>query len=375
MPRRYQALDGLRGIAAIAVVLFHVNWSNHVTETHLIRQAYLFVDLFFILSGFVLSRAYGERIGTLRQATGFLTLRFFRIYPLHFAVLLVFVLYELAKLPAVKFGLTLHPFGDFMPAWSLVPNLLLVESLVFSGPPTWNVPSWSISCEAVAYVVFAAAAYAGALKGRNIAVWVLAATVLYAIVLYEKGSLYALLDFGLFRCFAGFCIGIAVSKIPDAALARIPNVIYDGAVVLLVAAMVAVLSFADGLADVLAIPVFALLMFFLQADRGLSASVLTSTPVAFLGRISYSIYMVHWLLLVLAAAALKHVVGEAALYRGEFPAIYRIDPISGDVGVVLMLILVVSIASITYRIVEAPWRSFGRALASPNRTGMVASPA
>jgi peptidoglycan/LPS O-acetylase OafA/YrhL len=97
--------------------------------------------------------------------------------------------------------------------------------------------------------------------------------------------------------------------------------------------------------------------------------------VAFLGRISYSIYMVHWLAVVLAAAALKHAAGEHALVQVKDIAMYRVDPWLGDLGVVLMLILVVSAASLTYRSIEAPWRSFGRAFASSQRTGMVARPA
>jgi peptidoglycan/LPS O-acetylase OafA/YrhL len=376
MPRRYESLDGLRGIAAIAVVLFHINWSNHITETHLVRQGYLFVDLFFVLSGFVLSRAYGDTIHTLRHAAGFLTLRFFRIYPLHIAVLLVFVMYEVAQLPAARLGLAIHPFGDATPVGTLGPNLLLAESLIFSGPPTWNVPSWSISCEAVAYVAFAAVACAGAFKARHIVMWAFAAAaVLYAIVLHAKGSLFAMVDFGLLRCFAGFCVGIAVSRISDAEFVQLPSATYDAAVLLLVAAMVALFSLANGPADILAVPVFGLLVLMLQADKGLSARILTSTPIAHLGRISYSIYMVHWLPLVLAGVALKHALGAGARYEGEYFAMYRVDPWLGDLGVALMLTLVVVIASVTYRKVEAPWRAFGRTLASPARTDTVARPA
>src|SRR5215469_18857626 len=160
MPRRYESLDGLRGISAIAVVLFHITWSNHITETHLIRESYVFVDLFFILSGFVITRAYSTRIHTLREAGSFLALRFFRIYPLHIAVLLAFILYEMAKIPGIHLGLAVHPFDERCEGF--LSNLFLVESLTFSsGFPTWNVPSWSISCEMVAYVVFAVTTWHG----------------------------------------------------------------------------------------------------------------------------------------------------------------------------------------------------------------------
>ncbi len=375
MPRRYESLDGLRGIAAIAVVLFHVNWSNHITETHLVREAYLFVDLFFILSGFVLSRAYSNRIHTFRHAAEFLTLRLFRVYPLHIAVLFVFVLYEVAKLPAIHFGLVTHPFSGSTSGWALVSNLFLVQSLTFFGPPTWNVPSWSISCEAVAYVVFAAAACAGLFNVRNIVLWALAvAAILYAVVLHYKGSLFALVDFGLLRCFGGFCVGVAASKIPETDLARLPTAISNVAIVVLVASAMAVFSFSDGISDIAVVPIFGLLILLLQADRGFPARILKRPPIAFLGRISYSIYMVHWLLFMLAAVALKHAVGEQAVYQGEYFAMYRVNPWSGDLGVILMLILVVLVGSIIYRKIEAPWRSYGRALASQPQTELVARP-
>lgn len=82
--------------------------------------------------------------------------------------------------------------------------------------------------------------------------------------------------------------------------------------------------------------------------------------------------MVHWLPLMLATAALRHAVGDGALYPGEDFTLFRVDPLSGDVGVALLLILVVSIAAMTYRSIEAPWRSFGRALASSSRAAVVA---
>jgi peptidoglycan/LPS O-acetylase OafA/YrhL len=196
--RRFESLDGLRGIAAIGVVLFHVRWSNHVTETHFIREGYLFVDLFFILSGFIIARAYCDQIRTGQQAVRFLILRFSRIYPLHIAVLFIFFLLEVAKLFAAHFGLKgVTPFQGSTSGWAAISNLFLVESLTFSGSPTWNVPSWSISCEAVAYVVFAGAAMAGLVNKRHFAHWVIiAATILYAIVLCYKGSLFALVDLG-----------------------------------------------------------------------------------------------------------------------------------------------------------------------------------
>ena len=356
MPRRYESLDGLRGISAIAVVLFHITWSNHITETHLIRESYVFVDLFFILSGFVITKAYSTRVHTLREAGSFLALRFFRIYPLHIAVLLVFILCEMAKIPAIYLGLDVHPFDDAK-GWALVSNLFLVHSLTFSFEfPTWNVPSWSISSEMVAYVVFAVIAWTGLMNRRQLVYFItVLAAGFYTIVLYYKGSLFALLDLGLLRCLAGFCVGVAVSTISESPLAKIPTAIYNAAIGILTTIAIAVLSLLNGVFDIVIVPIFGLLVLLLQTDSGLPARILKSTPIAFLGQISYSIYMVHWLLLLLATTGLKYVT-KTPLYDG----MYKANLLLGDLGVILMLMLIVLVASITYRNIEAPWRSFGR---------------
>lgn len=52
----------MRGIAAIGIALYHVTWTNHLTEWHFFRNGFLYVDLFFVLSGFVLASVYHGRI-------------------------------------------------------------------------------------------------------------------------------------------------------------------------------------------------------------------------------------------------------------------------------------------------------------------------
>src|SRR5215471_19407682 len=156
---KYEALDGLRGIAALGVVLYHVDWVNHFSDTQFVRNGFLFVDLFFILSGFVLASVYRGRISTPYQLRDFLLLRFFRIYPLHVAILAVFVLIESCKLILTKNGLVASTGGAFSGSRSLalLPyNVFLLQGAGFIHRFTWNVPSWSISSEAVAYLAFGA---------------------------------------------------------------------------------------------------------------------------------------------------------------------------------------------------------------------------
>jgi peptidoglycan/LPS O-acetylase OafA/YrhL len=364
MPRRVDSLNGLRGISALMIVLFHVRWTNHFTELHFFREAYLFVDVFFILSGFVLTKTYGDRIHTARDASGFLILRFFRIYPLHIAALLAFVLYELTKIPMSHFGLDAHPFRDS--PFAFLSSLLLVQSFTFSDHLTWNVPSWSISSEAVAYVLFAGAATVGWLARREfVHCAIIVALGSYIMVLRYKGSLFAVTDLAVLRCLGGFLIGAVVAKAPDAVLARLSNTTLGAIAVVLIGAATAVLSLFSGYWEILAIPVFALLIFVLQLDKGFPARMLKSTPCMLMGQISYSMYMVHWFVLTLVGIILSRTVGDKAINYGQhLHYAYRIDPYLGDLGVACFVALIIFIATITYRFVEAPWRSFGRSLVS-----------
>ena len=84
-PRRL-VLDGMRGVAALAVVALHLKDSLGISAP---PASYLAVDLFFMLSGFVLAQAYGARLAGPLSPWGFIRLRLIRLYPLYLAGLVV----------------------------------------------------------------------------------------------------------------------------------------------------------------------------------------------------------------------------------------------------------------------------------------------
>src|SRR4051812_44990107 len=85
---RYLSLDGWRGISACMIAFMHM--PGHL-DIPIINNASLFVDLFFVLSGFVLSATYQEKLLAGFGVGRFIFLRWARIYPLHFAVLALYL--------------------------------------------------------------------------------------------------------------------------------------------------------------------------------------------------------------------------------------------------------------------------------------------
>jgi peptidoglycan/LPS O-acetylase OafA/YrhL len=146
-------------MAALFVILlhYHIFIAKLAPDgtTRLFDKLYLMVDLFFVLSGFIMYHVYGQRFtGAVagKDFLAFMKARFARIYPLH-AVTFLFVL----TLPLLL-SLTGTPPPAFLKIlfdYSAVPSQLLLTHAMGTHPDTtWNAASWSISVEWWAYVVF-----------------------------------------------------------------------------------------------------------------------------------------------------------------------------------------------------------------------------
>ncbi len=360
---RFIALDGLRGVAALVVVAHHIDWPNHLTNIAFVRNGYLAVDLFFILSGFVICSSYSTKIVSGSGALQFIWLRFFRVYPLYLAVLAAFVFVELAKLWSQKAGIIIpgqEPFTKGNSVDALVANVFLLQGFGIFHRLTWNGPSWSISCEFAAYLVFAFAAITGLLRRHSvIAIGALLAVMCYGTLALARHTLDVSYDWGAVRCLAGFFLGAAIFEFTKTGLdqrgsgpSKALGVLETALIILLGVIM----TVASGAAVVLTIPVFIGLVAVLQRDTGPVARVLMSSPAQFFGRISYSIYMVQILSLVVLFDALKRVV----------PAL-QINQWIGDMLVIVAIVTIVALSIATYAFIEAPARQWGRAFLSLSR--------
>jgi peptidoglycan/LPS O-acetylase OafA/YrhL len=91
-------LESIRGVAALLVVLFHIpGWHPSFYYIGFIRNSNLMVDLFFVLSGFVIYKAYSVKIQNKMDLFRIQFLRFGRLYPVHLLLLLLFQGVEFAK--------------------------------------------------------------------------------------------------------------------------------------------------------------------------------------------------------------------------------------------------------------------------------------
>lgn len=185
--QHFTVLDGLRGIAALAVVIFHfMEWVITDFTKNRIGHGFLAVDFFFCLSGFVIAYAYDNRIRQMNLAT-FFKLRLIRLHPL---VILGSILGLL--------GFWLDPFASHTVVYSAGKLLLLfLCSLLLVPMPVmedrgfnqfgFNAPAWSLFWEYVANIVYAVVLHKA---GKRLLMLLVAlAAVGIALVAYRAGNL------------------------------------------------------------------------------------------------------------------------------------------------------------------------------------------
>ena len=375
---RFAALDGWRGLCALLVCLYHFNvvvmwW---LRAEPLLLHSFLFVDFFFVLSGFVISHSYAARISDRQALARFMLRRFGRLWPLHLAVLTGWLVLEFAALaarPFVGHFSVNEPFTGPNSLPALLANLLLLQSFGLFDLLTWNGPSWSIAAEFWAYLLFGLFCLS---PGRRSSMALLLAAIgAGTMALLSPRLMDATYDYGFFRCVYGFFLGHLIYElrthgaIGERILRHHGNNL-EAAVLLLVGFFVYgagrnPLSFGAPL-------VFALVVYIFSFEAGFLSRILARPPFRQLGRWSYSIYMVHALLvqiLIYAVRLAERSTGARLGVRalGDHGETYVIWLGSDYAMAVLALAYVAAVlvtASITYRMVEEPARLYFNALAS-----------
>lgn len=340
-------LTGIRALAAMLVLGLHADQNLPAGVAVIfpfLTRGYLGVDFFFVLSGFIIAHVYMERLAHLRRGAiqVFLWHRFIRIYPVHVTVLgALVVLVAFARAAGVPMNYAQDWRGADIP-WQLI----LLHAWGVVEKPTWNAPSWSISAEWFAYLLFPLLAPALIWVRDRTSAWLIAAAVLAATAL-----LYAVIGwslntwvgapaltrvFGEFLCGAALCRALALTGDPRHSSA---DLVGAGA---LVAFFVGA---STGLPDFVLIALLALTILGAATSEGFFAGTLGSRPLVWLGEISYSIYMVHFPVLIVVRRFWEH------LGFAQWEAAGKI------VAFVTTITLVVALAALLFYVVEKPARS------------------
>ncbi len=374
---RFSALDAFRGICAVLVALFHVRLQSDLNGQFLVHNAFLLVDFFFVLSGFVMVEAYGRQLDTPREAMAFLLRRFGRLYPLH--------LFTLGCMVAIALGALLTQYLTGIPLSravfegrqslpSLATNLAMLQAYGLHDGLTWNAPGWSIAAEFFAYVLFAIVL----LFPRRFLAPLAGALVLGSgLILFIRSPAYLAgsYDFGFLRAVCGFFAGVIawhVSHRFGAALdgRRLTGTLLEILFVALVCLFVA--RAGTSIWTMTGPLLYGLTVALFSREAGFVSAALRRPSLERLGAWSYSIYMIHYSVVTL----LKTIVEFSEKRWGmdmtsPLPGIPEPGLISfGDHwlmdGVSVAYVgVVIFFAWLTYRHVEQPARRYVNSLTNP----------
>ncbi|MFT4115735.1 acyltransferase family protein [Bradyrhizobium sp.] len=370
-------LDSIRGIAATSVVIHHLLLMptflaafphNAWIDCSFFRSAWLLVDLFFVLSGIVMSLSYVDGDFGRFSLREFMWRRLARVYPLHIAMLAANLLFRLLRIGLVMAGIVIAAPAAFEVnnSYSFVLNVFLLHSMGFIDYLSWNAPSWSISVEFYTYLAFALVVML-AQRMRSLSLFYvlsgLVAVGSLAVIVFvlDKKSLGLQTDFGILRCFVSFFLGVLTVKVVHALPGK-PGPAVQGAVqlVAMMASIVLVSVVEDyPAASFLAPLTFSIFLGSLLAfpDAMLVPRMLVVKPLVWLGKRSYSIYMVH-ALVVLFAEYFVRAVGARRI--AELDSVVPGLPATLNLVVALAAVFVVS--HYTYRYIEIPGGKFLRNL-------------
>ena len=341
-----RALTGLRGIAACWVMVGHyfADDTPWPIVTLVISHSYIAVDLFMILSGFVLAMSYGAALYTPSAAKigRYIWQRLARIYPLYAATTLL--CWGLIKWGIPVWG---NPTASLP---GLAANLLLVQ--IWGWPNnSLNAAAWSISGEWAASLLFPIFAsvflswrWVWSIPAASIVFLLLATASLCYGEVGEPwpGAVgwYNHFPFALLRCIAAFVFGVFAFRLRGLPVARMLGSTPILAIILLLIALLLPLYAAD----LALIPLATLLVIGLSLERSAITALLGRPPLHRLGLISYSIYLWQMPMLPLRPALTSQLAGAETM------------------ATLLLLAAVIGVAALSYRYLERPAQSWLRRL-------------
>lgn len=337
-----EPITALRGIAALYVVVFHFkkNFAYDIADVPLFgavfNSGYMAVDLFFILSGLIMTHVYGPSLLERRFSYGnFIRKRLARLYPMHLVSLLaVVLLFIIGSMVGTHDGLE-GPDARYF--WQ---NLLMVHGFGTTGDLTFNYPSWSISAEMGAYLLFPLFFTLLMPFGRKAVI----PAALFALTCFLIASpffhLSEQMTWGILRIMPEFALGVGMGMWLINPNRYAWSMTLGGASLFIV-------SRVAGLGEIPSIIGLAILV-----GGCFTARASVHPVLLYLGRISFSIYMTHALVGMVGFAVLEKLFS----FPGDSAAAW---------GWVPMLGATLITASLAHHLIEEPGQKFVMSLRRP----------
>ncbi|SDM31735.1 acyltransferase family protein [Kriegella aquimaris] len=373
------SLTPLRGIAATLVVFFHYHiFIGPLTtpENFMISKLYLMVDLFFVLSGFIMVHVYGEWFKLKIEKGSFLKFikaRFARLYPLHIITFFYLCMWIIYMKSQIVFGQTPAIIQNIFDNTAIFGVLTLTQAWGTHMEATWNTASWSISVEFFLYLLFPFIAWVmnrrkhfikislgiGALISLFYLSYVIEPEWIKEITQQRhftaeqmryrpSNTIDVITGFALLRGLCSFIFGMITYELYKKGTGK--QVLKHGHWFLVIWGGLFLFWFNDLLPDPLAIPIFSFLILQVAYAEGYLRKVLNGKIFTYLGNISYSIYMIHIPIIL--------TVFIVSLIKGEMPSSPdKIDFLQNWVGAFILYVVVIFTASVTYRFIEKPARN------------------
>jgi peptidoglycan/LPS O-acetylase OafA/YrhL len=358
-----KSLEGARGLAAVLVALFHFQVAAKYFSP--IEYGYLFVDLFFVLSGFVICAAYSSRLNSLGDLKPFMIRRLGRLFPLMIISTILFVLSNdiavLAKRIVVGMGYT-GMFKNPDALAYMIPNakevigtLLLVQGMGLFDSTILNYASWSISVEFYTYILFAATCILLRGKARILA-WTVLSIAGILVTIWASFVAHSCLrgnacynvsyDFGYARCVGAFFLGALVFRLSRA-------ISFNMRTLQLIVAIALIFFFlfvGNNLQITMCFPILcALIVLSISRDTGPVSTGLQHKWFQVLGQRSFSIYMLHPVLLAF-------LIPTATVIDRLASPIMTIG--LSVIAMVFYIAILVAVSGWTYSRIEAPAREW-----------------
>lgn len=304
MNNRLVALDGLRGIAALCVFLYHAQFIPFLPR---VANGYLAVDLFFLISGFILAKVYIPRFASGLSIWIFARSRFWRFYPLYFLGFALGLSFAVAREAFGRGGL------HYGLPWSAVFSAGMLPAFNLMGTPTtelypFNGPSWSLLFEFILNIVLLPLLITSSLRNVYLLLAILFIIVsAYTIMAGTINIGFAFYDafFGLLRSAFSFSFGVALFRWPPRADWLPKAWVVPLATILFLAPDIEP-GLIQALYDLAFVGIIGPVIMLSSINVRILEGIIY-TIYEFLGRLSYAIYAVHVPIIYFAKAILDRV--------------------------------------------------------------------